>query len=255
VVEDAVVSVVSAREVRLSWKPPPGTDIIGYHIERAAVEVYSDEQILRLKKDTVPLANPSVGAIKAIGPFVRLTKEPIKEPRFTDESVDLNKIGPLGDEVMVVRKFQADQLDADGKPYPLAVFAYRIRAVNALQVESGPSPYFLTIPSSPQSLFSQEDGETCRLKWAANPESGLRGYRVYRMEGPKVNGPGQPVTRLTSKPIAENRYADETATKETKRYWIVAVDALGQEGFPSAPTWHYRQFRKFYEPFVGEWHQ
>jgi hypothetical protein len=33
------------------------------------------------------------------------------------------------------------------------------------------------------------------------------------------------------------------------------VDALGQEGIPSAPTWHYRQWRKYYEPFVGEWHQ
>jgi hypothetical protein len=35
----------------------------------------------------------------------------------------------------------------------------------------------------------------------------------------------------------------------------VAVDALGQEGVPSAPVWHYRQFRKAYEPFVGAWHQ
>ena len=29
-----------------------------------------------------------------------------------------------------------------------------------------------------------------------------------------------------------------TAGKVTRRYWVVAVDALGQEGFPSAPTWH-----------------
>ena len=43
--------------------------------------------------------------------------------------------------------------------------------------------------------------------------------------------------------------------KVTRRYWVVAVDALGQEGFPSAPAWHYRQFRRYYEPFVGEWHQ
>jgi hypothetical protein len=36
---------------------------------------------------------------------------------------------------------------------------------------------------------------------------------------------------------------------------VVAVDTLGQEGLPSAPAWHYRQFRKAYEPFVGAWHE
>jgi hypothetical protein len=255
IVEDAVASVISAKEVRLSWKPPVGKDAVVYHVERAPVEVYSEDQIVRLKKDTPPLAEPSVGAIKAIGPFARLTKTPLKETSFTDDSLNLTKIEPLGDNAETVRKFNGDQLDAAGKPYRFAVYAYRIRAVNALGVESGPSPYFLTIPSSPQSVFSKEDGEQCHLKWAANAEQGLRGYRVYRMEGPKINGPGQPVTRLTAEPQAENRYTDSAATKETKRYWVVAVDALGQEGYPSAPVWHYRQFREYYKPFVGEWHQ
>ena len=63
------------------------------------------------------------------------------------------------------------------------------------------------------------------------------------------------MTRLTAEPIAEIKWTDPKATRDTRRYWIVAVDALGQEGFPSAPAWHYRQYRKFYEPFVGEWHQ
>jgi hypothetical protein len=75
------------------------------------------------------------------------------------------------------------------------------------------------------------------------------------MEGPKVNGPGQPVARLTAKPVRGTAFTDPRATKETKRYWVVAVDALRQEGLPSAPAWHYWQFRKYYEPFVGEWHQ
>jgi hypothetical protein len=26
---------------------------------------------------------------------------------------------------------------------------------------------------------------------------------------------------------------------------------LGQEGYPSAPTWHERQFKKYYVPFTG----
>jgi hypothetical protein len=63
------------------------------------------------------------------------------------------------------------------------------------------------------------------------------------------------VTRLTSDPVVGTTFTDEKATKETKRYWVVAVDAMGQEGVPSAPVWHQRQYRKFYEPFTGEWHQ
>jgi hypothetical protein len=122
-------------------------------------------------------------------------------------------------------------------------------------VEGGASAYTLTIPSAPQWLFSREEGERCHLKWAANPEKGLKGYRVYRMESPRINGPGQPVTRLTADPVAAERYTDPKAGKDTRRYWVVAVDALGQEGFPSAPVWHYREYRRYYVPFVGEWHQ
>jgi hypothetical protein len=255
IVEDVVVSVVSLKEARLTWKPPPGQDIAGYHVERAAVDVLSEDQILRLKKDTPPLAEPSVGAVRAIGPFTRLTKSLLKEASFTDESLDLAKPEPLPEGTETVRRFQANQLDAAGKPYRYAVYAYRIRAVNDAGVESGPSPWFLTIPSSPQSLFAKEAGTECHLKWAPSSEQKLLGYRVYRMEGPKINGPGQKVTRLADEPIAEPRFTDAAATKDTKRYWVVAVDALGQEGFPSAPAWHYRQYRDYYKPFVGEWHQ
>jgi hypothetical protein len=63
---------------------------------------------------------------------------------------------------------------------------------------AGRSPYFLTVPSSPQWPFVREDGEQCHLKWAANPEAGIKGYRVYHMEGPKINGPGQKVTHTES---------------------------------------------------------
>jgi hypothetical protein len=254
-VEDAVVSVHSTTDVRLTWAPPASTDIAGYHVERAAVEVFSEDQVLRLKKDTAPLAEPSVGTVKAIGEFVRLTKEPVKEPKYTDMAVDLTKPQSAGKEPLWTHRFRADQLDPKGKEYRYAVFAYRIRAVNALGVEAGPSPYFLTIPRAPQQLFSREDGETCQLKWAANPEDNLKGYRIYRMESPRINGPGQPVTRVTADPLTELKFSDSQAGKLTRRYWVVAVDALGQEGIPSAPTWFQREYKRYYEPFVGPWHQ
>ncbi len=261
VVEDTVVSVPSASEVQITW-PKGGGDIVGYHVERAPVEVFSEDQVFRLKTDTPPLDEPSVGAIKAIGTFTRLTKEPIKGNTYTDGTVDLRKPQTVEGEPLFRHRFRIDekepkkgQIDPKGKPYRFAVYAYRIRAVNSLGVESGPSPYYLTIPSSPQWFFSREEGEQCHLKWTANPERGIRGYRVYRMEGPKLNGPGQKVTRLTAEPITELRYTDGRAGKDTRRYWVVAVDALGQEGMPSAPTWHYRQWQRFYVPFVKEWHQ
>ena len=117
---------------------------------------------------------------------------------------------------------------------------------------SGPSPASFTIPSSPQQFFSKEDGQTCRLKWAANAEKNIVGYRVYRMDGRWDN---DAVSRLTPEPLADTNYADETAGNDSRRYYLVAVDALGQEGFPSSPVWFNREWRDYYTPFVDEWHQ
>jgi hypothetical protein len=64
-----------------------------------------------------------------------------------------------------------------------------------------------------------------------------------------------PVSRLTDEPVAEPLFVDATAGNSTRRYYIVAVDRLGQEGFPSSPVWFRREWRAFYEPFVGPWHQ
>jgi hypothetical protein len=258
VVEDVVVSVLSAKDVRLTWAPPADhSDIAGYHVERAVAEVFSEDEVVRLKKDTPPLADPSVGAIKDIGPFRRLTREPVKTTSYADLSVDLTRRETVDGEPLKrsTRRFRGDQLDPAGKPYRNGVYAYRIRAVNLLGVESGPSPYFLTIPSAPQHLFSRERGGEAQLKWAANPEIGLKGYRVYWMKGPRPEGAGQATHRLTADPIAETRAVDAQAGTEPRRYWVVAVDALGQEGIPSSPAWHYRTQRSFYVPFVGEWHQ
>jgi fibronectin type 3 domain-containing protein len=253
VADDVVVSVKAAREAVVAWRPV--ADAIGYHVERAPAEVFTEAQIIRLKTDTPPLAEPSVGAVKLVGQFERLTKAAVKATTFTDTDLDLTKPAKVEGEPLYTHRFRSDQLDPNGKPYRFGVYAYRVIAVNALGVEGGPSAWVLTIPGAVQHVFAKEDGEKCHLKWAANPEAGITGYRVYRMESPRINGPGQKVTRLIPDPSAGTTVTDEKATKETKRYWVVAVDALGQEGIPSAPAWHQRQYRKFYEPFTGEWHQ
>ncbi len=251
VVENAVVSVRSAREVALTWTPPEGQDIAGYQVERAVVEVWSEDQLRRLKKRTPPLAEPAVGSVRRIGPFVRITTDLLRGPTFTDR-VDLNRPQTVAGKPLWERSFAAEQRDDSGKPYRWAVFAYRIRAVNALGVAGGPSPYFLTIPSAPQAVFAREQGTACALKWAPNPEQGLRGYRVYRLDG---RFDGQPISRLTVAPITALKFTGPGAGKVARRYHVVAVDALGQEGLPSAPVWFEREWKRFYEPFVGAWHQ
>ena len=64
----------------------------------AIVEPFSEDQIERLRKDTPPLAEPSVGGLKRIRPFTRLTAEPIKEPGYTDRSIDLEQTPAIAGE-------------------------------------------------------------------------------------------------------------------------------------------------------------
>jgi hypothetical protein len=251
IVEDVVVSVLSAGAVEVRWTPRAAEDIVGHHVERAVVKVATDDQLRRLKRKVAPLDPPSVGAVLRVGPFERLTREPGKVPAFTDR-VDLKKPAQLTGEPLQEQKFHKDHWDASGRPYPFAVYAYRVRATNMLGVESGPSPAILTIPSIPQHLFSKEEEAACRLKWRANPEKGLRGYRVYRMDG---RWEKNPISRLTPDPIDACAFTDPGADGKSRRYYVVAVDAIGQEGYPSTPVWYQREWRKYYEPFVGEWHQ
>jgi hypothetical protein len=254
-VEDVVASVHGPRKVVVSWGPPREGVAAGYHVERAVVDVFSEDELQRLRKDTPPLAEPSVGGIRAIGEFTRITQTPLAGNAFEDTTIDLARPAEISGKPLFVHRFSKDQVNAEGKKYRYAVYAYRVRAVSQAGDEGGPSPYVLTIPSAVMHLYSKEAGDDCRLKWAKNPEAGIAGYRVYRMESPRINGPGQKVTRLNEQPLVETGYLDKGIGKDSRRYWVVAVDALGQEGIPSAPTWHYRLFKSYYDPFVGEWHQ
>ena len=263
-VEDGVVSIIGPERVEIRWEAvgqaarlrgaesQAGRLRYGYHVERAVVEVYSDDQLKRLKSRTPPLAEPIVGAIRRIGPFQRLTTEPLKMTSFVDTKLNLNEPQTIDGEPSYDRPLHKDHLAESGREYRKGVFAYRIRSVDEAGKESGPSSALFTVPSSPQNVFSREEGMTCQLKWSPNPEKGIAGYRVYRMDGRYDK---DPVSRLTADPIKEMTFQDESAGKQARRYYIVAVDALGQEGFPSSPVWFQREWRDFYLPFIGEWHQ
>jgi hypothetical protein len=247
--EDVVVSVLADKTVEVSWKPSPEPDVTGYVVEEAAADAASDDQLMRLKSRTPPLESPCVGALRTVFPFRRSTAEPLKQascilPEAAPAPADGRKI--------YSREFGKEDFDPNGKSCPPGLRVFRVRAVNALGVESGPSAAVLTVPSSPQWLFAKEEGATCHLKWSANPEKGIKGYRVYRMDGRYDK---EPVTRLTPEPIAALTYSDPEAGKKSRRYYVVAVDALGQEGHPTSPVWFAREWKQYYVPFVSDWHQ
>jgi hypothetical protein len=248
-IDELQVSVIRKDFVTIQWKPTvePGSAI--YTIERAAVEVLSDDQLKRLKSQTPPLESPSVGAIRRVGPF---TEFATVDGDSVTVAIDISKPEEIKGEPSFERKFHDEELDPAGRAYPHAVFAFRVRAAKATGGVSGPSPTVLTIPSSPQNLFAKESGTTCDLKWEASAEKGIRGYRVYRMDGRYSK---DTIVRLNNEPQKELTFSDREAGKTTRRYYVVAVDALGQEGFPSSPVWFNREWQSFYAPFVGEWHQ
>ena len=237
----------------LSWEKSPANDVTGYHVERAEVSVYSSDEVKRVKERYKPISDLAAGAVKGIGKFQRLTAAPLADTKFADTTLDLaagqkEPAAPLTES----RTLHPDQV-APGKAYRFAAYAYRVVAVSGKGVESGPSPLVFTWPSAVQYVFSKEEGQAAaRIKWKANPEKGLKGYLVYRHDGRYDR---EPIVRLTPEPIAATEFLDPAAGKDTRRYEVVAVDSLGQEGEPSQPVWARREWERFYKPYTGEWHQ
>jgi len=256
-VQDAVVSVAGPKQIELTWTGPPGEDVAGYRVERADVMVYSMDELKHMKAYKgkpiyVPRPKPAVAALRAIGRFKPVSKGLLKEPRFVDRSVDLEagQVRQAPDPLQ--RKDLEKFRDPAGKACPWAVYAYRITAVNALGVAGGDSPWFLSVPGPVTGVFSRERGREVDLKWSRHPAKGIVGYNVYRMQHRFA---GTPFDRLNDKPVKATRFTDAQAGRETHRYFVAAVDALGQEGLISSPVWSHREWRAFYRPFIGEWHQ
>lgn len=253
-VDELTASVVSPKEIKLKWKAAAG-EIKGYVVERAPVEVCTEDELRHVKSGTPPLKEPAVAAIKAIGEFTAVTEAPITEATFTDKGIDLSKPQAIAGKKTAYPYLRQDHIAQGGKKYRYGVYAYRVRTMGKDGTAGGPSPYVLTIPSSPTQVFSKEGGGNCAIKWSANPETNIAGYRVYRVDGPRTkSGTSQKVERLTADPIKGTTYTDKPGEKE-HRYYIIAVDSLGQEGYPSSPVWSNRRKKDLYTRFTGEWHQ
>lgn len=222
-----VVSVLAPARIEVSWNPHPAPDVAGYHVYRGLVTVASVKKGAPGPwKDNDPeYAEPQVVAVRDIGPLARLTEAPLAGTTFVDTGADLDKKG-----------------EASGD-YRFAVYAYLVRAVNRLGTESGPSPYALTIPSEPERVMCRETPGGAELRWEPSRQKGIAGYLVYEISDREI-------TRVTPELLKECRFA--RAARGTRRYSVVAVDALGQEGQPSSPAWYNHKYSGFFE---GEWHQ
>ncbi|HEY7426529.1 MAG TPA: hypothetical protein VH682_20005 [Gemmataceae bacterium] len=224
------VSVLAAGKIEVSWGKHPAKDVAGYNIYRGtvAMRVVKKGTQAAWKDNDPEYSEPLPVEVRDIADLKKLNDRPLTETAFTDTTVGL------------ARK------DRDPAEYRYHVYAYLVTAVNRLGTESGPSPYALTIPSAPENVLCREQGETAELKWTPNAEKGIAGYHIYKL------GKGSwEIVRVTDKPIEKPSFQHQGG-RGTTRYWVVAVDALGQEGEPSSPVWFNHRYKGF---FSGEWHQ
>jgi hypothetical protein len=212
----------------VAWNRHPAADVVGYNLYRGVVHVRTvAEGTPGAWKDNDPNNDaPQVVQVRDITELKKLNDKPLTGTSFTD-AIDLTVKSPASGD------------------YGFAVHAYVVRAVNRLGTESGPSPYALTIPSEPRNVLCREHGEVAEVKWDAARETGVTGYHVYKLEGTWK------IVRVTEKPLTATTMTHKVGKGET-RFWIVTVDALGQEGQPSSPAWFYHGYRGFY---TGDWHQ
>ena len=221
-----LVSVLATDKIEVTWNTHPAKDLVGYNVYRGRVAVATNTAL----KDSwafndPPYAEPVVDGVRDITNLQKVNDQPLTSNTFSDGKIELNDKGP------------------ESGDYRYAVYAYVVRAVNKLGTESGPSPYALTIPSEPQCVLLRERGRVAEIKWDANPEKGIVGYRIYKY--------GKPMKLVTKELIKEVTFTDDSAG-DHGRYTVVAVDLLGQEGEPSSPVWYGQSYKDFYS---GEWHQ
>lgn len=222
-----VVSVLGKDKVEVAWDAHPASDVVGYNVYRGVATIRTVKKGMPAAwKDNDPeYAEPMPVEVRDIANVRKLNDRPLSATSFAD-TIDVGSPVP------------------ESGDYRFAVYAYLVRAVNRLGTESGPSPYALTIPSAPTGLLNREKSDMAELKWNGSPEKAIAGYHVYKLEGTWN------IVRVTERPVKETTFTHRGG-KGTTRYWVVAVDALGQEGEPSSPAWHNQSYRGFYK---GEWH-
>jgi fibronectin type 3 domain-containing protein len=100
----------------------------------------------------------------------------------------------------------------------------------------------LTAPDAPTEVSARSpDGVDVLLRWSPSPAQDVTAYRIYRAEGDTTGASPVPDpmqdSALVELSAPASSYADTSAAvAQTYTYRVAAVDSLGKEGVPSAPT-------------------
>ncbi len=199
---------------------------------RTQPRVPAEPVVSALARDRVQIAWAASGEPDVVGYNVYRYAGPGRDrtaPRFenADTGVKLNA-APLAQRTLTDR-FEL--------PDPTKVFVrYVVTAVNRLGVESGPSAWATIIPTEPTGVRVEPTPGGAAVTWRANPQQGIAGYNVYRADD--RNAEIRELARKIAGPIAATRYLDAAKTDaRPAKYYITAIDALGQEGYASYGAW------------------
>jgi hypothetical protein len=112
------------------------------------------------------------------------------------------------------------------------VYHYRVRAVDDAGNESAlsaPDTVKPRVPEprTPTGVSAERDGRVVTLRWAANEEVDLAGYRVYRARSP-VAAPEE-ANRIYSGGTGTRQVTDTLEIGGTIHYGVTAVDREGNE--------------------------
>jgi hypothetical protein len=193
----------AAGRIEVAWNRSPAADVVGYNLYRAPVTgggLYGFRPI------------------KGVGEFTKINDAPVRDTRFIDPEKPAK--GEMG--------------------WAFEPRAYRVRAVNWLGVESGPSPWVVTVPAAVTGIRARrrDDGAVV-VSWKKDPNPNVVGYVVYRMD----NWRNDLVTRVNAVPTTATVLVDRAGrpTGERQRYWVVAVDRFGQEGPSGTGPWSFNR--------------
>jgi fibronectin type 3 domain-containing protein len=112
----------------------------------------------------------------------------------------------------------------------LGTLALQVESLNSTNVEAAPVDTFA--PAPPTGLSIGPAPGRLSLFFAANSESDIAGYLIYRSTDPNL--PKKQWTQLTSALLTRTTFADETVDPgKTYYYYVIAVDASGNKSDPS----------------------
>ena len=121
------------------------------------------------------------------------------------------------------------------KPIPILLAVLSLGLLGCNDNSPTAPPADTTPPAAPRGLYSVTGDTEVSLRWLANTESDIAGYRIY--EAPCADGPSCPYDRVGS--TAATQFVVSGLSNGVTRYFAVAaVDVAGNESQLSVENWY-----------------